>query len=163
KVTDFGLAKRTDSDSDLSRTGAVMGTPSYMAPEQAEGKVHEIGPAADVYSLGAMLYEFLTGRPPFKGDSAIDTMRRVLNQAPARRHDPAGVAVHDRQHCHWPRHLAMARGDVASHRGHACACRRRGRAPASRNKPRTGAAEPVPPGHRQRRARVPGRQRRAGA
>jgi WD40 repeat protein len=78
KITDFGLAKQMDSASDLSRTGAVMGTPSYMAPEQAEGKVREIGPAADVWALGAILFEFLTGRPPFTGESALSTLRGVL-------------------------------------------------------------------------------------
>ena len=83
KVTDFGLAKQMDSGSDLSHTGAVMGTPAYMAPEQAEGRTHEIGPAADVYALGAMLYEFLTGQTPFQSNSAIETMRRLTNEEPA--------------------------------------------------------------------------------
>ena len=67
KVTDFGLAKRLQDvgDSASTRTGTIMGTPSYMSPEQASGNVRELGPATDQYSLGAMLYEFLTGRPPF--------------------------------------------------------------------------------------------------
>ena len=82
KITDFGLAKRMDTDSDVSRSGAIMGTPSYMAPEQAAGKVHTIGPAADVYALGAILYEVLTGRPPFRGETAFDTIRQVLNDDP---------------------------------------------------------------------------------
>ncbi len=78
KVTDFGLAKRMD-EVGLTVTGAVMGTPSYMAPEQAGGKSKEIGPACDVYALGAILYECLTGRAPFKGPTAMDTMTLVLS------------------------------------------------------------------------------------
>lgn len=82
KITDFGLAKQADGQSDLTRTGAVLGTPSYMAPEQASGRTGEIGPAADTYALGATLYELLTGRPPFKGVSPMDTMLQVLNDEP---------------------------------------------------------------------------------
>jgi WD40 repeat protein/tRNA A-37 threonylcarbamoyl transferase component Bud32 len=82
KITDFGLAKQMDAGSDVSRTGAVLGTPSYMAPEQAQGKVHAVGPPVDIHALGTILYEFLTGRPPFRGDSALDTMRRVMNDEP---------------------------------------------------------------------------------
>src|SRR6516165_3516522 len=73
KISDFGLAKRLDEEQGRTRTGDVLGTPSYMAPEQAAGKGKEIGPAADVYSLGAMLYECLTGRPPFRGATALET------------------------------------------------------------------------------------------
>jgi serine/threonine-protein kinase len=65
KVTDFGLAKQLEEDSGQTRSGAIMGTPSYMAPEQALGQTREIGPPADIYALGAILYECLTGRPPF--------------------------------------------------------------------------------------------------
>jgi serine/threonine protein kinase len=82
KIADFGLAKRLDCpDSTLS--GLVLGTPSYMAPEQAEGRTREVGPLADVWALGAILYECLTGRPPFLGASALETLQQVS------RHDPA--------------------------------------------------------------------------
>jgi serine/threonine-protein kinase len=77
KITDFGLARRLDVDQGDTRTGAVLGTPSYMAPEQAEGRVHDLGPAADVYGLGAILYELLTGRPPFKGTTVLETLEQV--------------------------------------------------------------------------------------
>lgn len=83
KITDFGLAKQLDSDEgSQTRTGSVMGTPSYMAPEQAEGKTREIGPAADIYGLGAVLYAMLTGRPPFQGASVIDTLLQVRYEEP---------------------------------------------------------------------------------
>jgi len=81
KVTDFGIAK-TASDTSQTQTGAILGTPSYMAPEQAEGLAKDVGPTADVYSLGAILYECLTGRPPFVGATPMETMRQVLEQEP---------------------------------------------------------------------------------
>jgi serine/threonine-protein kinase len=82
KITDFGLAKRLDDSGYQTRTGAVMGTPSYMAPEQAEGRNRQIGPAVDIYALGAILYEMLTGRPPFKGETTLDTLEQVRLRDP---------------------------------------------------------------------------------
>ncbi len=79
KISDFGLAKRIDGSESLTRTGAIVGTPSYMAPEQATGR-KDLTPAADVYSLGAILYELLTGRPPFRAATAVDTLLLVLEQ-----------------------------------------------------------------------------------
>jgi WD40 repeat protein/tRNA A-37 threonylcarbamoyl transferase component Bud32 len=81
KITDFGLAK-LDGDPGQTRPDAVIGTPSYMAPEQAADHVTTIGPAADVYALGAILYEMLTGRPPFRGPSLLDTLDQVRRQEP---------------------------------------------------------------------------------
>ncbi len=82
KITDFGLAKRVQGGSDLTATGQVLGTPSYMPPEQAAGKLTQIGPASDVYSLGAVLYCLLTGRPPFQSANPVDTLLQVLEQEP---------------------------------------------------------------------------------
>jgi formylglycine-generating enzyme required for sulfatase activity len=82
KITDFGLAKRIDAEArDVSQSGAIMGTASYMAPEQAAGKVRDTGPAADVYALGALLYECLTGRPPFGGPQHV-VLVKVLSDEP---------------------------------------------------------------------------------
>ncbi len=83
KITDFGLAKRLDSAAARTATGAALGTPSYMAPEQAAGDTNAIGPAADVYALGAILYECLTGRPPFKAATPAETVLQVLDREPA--------------------------------------------------------------------------------
>jgi tetratricopeptide (TPR) repeat protein/predicted Ser/Thr protein kinase len=82
KIADFGLAKKVNGDSGLTATGAIMGTPSYMAPEQAGGECKHVGPAADVYALGAILYEMLTGRPPFLAASPLETVQQVLTSEP---------------------------------------------------------------------------------
>jgi tetratricopeptide (TPR) repeat protein/tRNA A-37 threonylcarbamoyl transferase component Bud32 len=82
KITDFGLAKNIDDQNCQTQSGAIMGTPSYMAPEQAAGQNKDLGPAADIYALGSMLYDFLTGRPPFKGQSVFDTLQQVQSLEP---------------------------------------------------------------------------------
>jgi serine/threonine protein kinase len=82
RITDFGLAKRIESDSQLTATGSVLGTPSYMPPEQAAAKRGLIGPASDVYSLGAVLYHSLTGQPPFQAETALDTLLLVIDSDP---------------------------------------------------------------------------------
>jgi hypothetical protein len=82
RLTDFGLAKRMDVDSSLTQTGAVLGSPSYMAPEQAQGRLDRVAPHTDVYALGAILFEMLTGRAPFRGESPAETMMRVIQDPP---------------------------------------------------------------------------------
>jgi eukaryotic-like serine/threonine-protein kinase len=82
KITDFGLVKRLEGDSGQTRSGSILGTPSYMAPEQARGESQKVGPAADQYALGAILYELLTGRPPFQGTSVLDTLDMVRSKEP---------------------------------------------------------------------------------
>ena len=82
KITDFGLVKRLESDSGQTRSGSILGTPSYMAPEQARGESQAVGPAADQYALGAILYELLTGRPPFQGTSVLETLDMVRSKEP---------------------------------------------------------------------------------
>ena len=91
RVTDFGLAKKLQGDSGLTGSGQIMGTPSYMPPEQAGGKRGEVGPAADVYALGATLYALVTGRPPFQAATAMDTVLQVISDEPVppRRLNPA--------------------------------------------------------------------------
>jgi WD40 repeat protein len=85
-VTDFGLAKRVDGrrDPELTRSGSIVGTPGYMAPEQAEGRRESITTAVDVHALGAILFELLTGRPPFRADTTLETLRLVREQEPVR-------------------------------------------------------------------------------
>jgi serine/threonine-protein kinase len=82
KVTDFGLAKKTHLADGLTATGQILGTPSFMPPEQATGQTDEVGPAADIYSLGAVLYALLTGRPPFQAANVMDTLKQVIEIDP---------------------------------------------------------------------------------
>jgi WD40 repeat protein/tRNA A-37 threonylcarbamoyl transferase component Bud32 len=82
KVTDFGLAKQTEGGSDLTQSGQILGTPSYMPPEQAAGEHSRIGPQSDVYAVGAILYYLLTGRPPFQSYNVMSTLKQVLQQEP---------------------------------------------------------------------------------
>src|SRR5262245_7662360 len=81
-ITDFGLAKQVSNTSQMTMAGSIVGTPSYMPPEQAAGKLDEIGPWSDLYSLGAILYELLTARPPFRASSPFETIRQVLETEP---------------------------------------------------------------------------------
>jgi serine/threonine protein kinase len=83
RVSDFGLAKQPAGDAGLTATGQAVGTPSYMSPEQAAGRLGEVGAASDIYALGAVLYELLTGRPPFRTDSVLETLRQVCENPPA--------------------------------------------------------------------------------
>jgi WD40 repeat protein/tRNA A-37 threonylcarbamoyl transferase component Bud32 len=94
KITDFGLAKKLDEDS-KTQTGSIMGTPSYMAPEQAGGKSKELGPACDIYALGAILYECLTGRPPFRAATPLDTVLQVVSDEPVPPHQLQSKAPRD--------------------------------------------------------------------
>ncbi len=82
KIGDFGLARRLEEDSGQTRTGSAVGTPSYMAPEQAEGRSREAGPLADVYSIGSVFYELLTGRAPFRGANILQTLEQVRTREP---------------------------------------------------------------------------------
>ena len=82
KISDFGLAKHLEEDSAATKTGTVLGTPSYMSPEQAQGAVKEVGPASDQYSLGTILYEMLTGRPPFLAADPVETILEVIHNEP---------------------------------------------------------------------------------
>jgi hypothetical protein len=82
RVTDFGLARRVQAERDLTASGQILGTPSFMPPEQAAGRLHEVGPLSDVYALGAVLYALVTGRPPFPATNPLDTLRQVTDEEP---------------------------------------------------------------------------------
>jgi serine/threonine-protein kinase len=84
KIADFGVARHVNEEAALTLSGARIGTPSYMAPEQVVGKPEKIGPAVDIYALGALLYEMLTGRPPFRAETATETQRQVISDEPVR-------------------------------------------------------------------------------
>src|SRR5262249_44649787 len=87
-ITDFGLAKRLEGDACLTQSNAVVGTPSYMAPEQAAGQGKRLTTAADVYALGAVLYELLTGQPPFQAEAPLDVLMQVMENDPV---PPRGI------------------------------------------------------------------------
>jgi serine/threonine protein kinase len=82
KITDFGLAKHVDDDVAQTSSGVILGTPAYMSPEQAQGRIRDLGPGVDIYALGATLYEILTGRPPFPGPTVMETMRLLIDTEP---------------------------------------------------------------------------------
>jgi WD40 repeat protein len=82
KIADFGLAKRLDSNKGATVTGDILGTPMYMSPEQAAGRTKDIGPASDIYALGSILYEMLTGRPPFQAETGWDVVMQVVKEEP---------------------------------------------------------------------------------
>lgn len=94
-VSDFGLAKRLEDDSAVTHTGAILGTPCYMSPEQAAGSRGDVGPASDVWSLGAILYQTLCGRPPFQAQTPMDTLLAVLESDPPLPHSVAPAADRD--------------------------------------------------------------------
>jgi len=83
KITDFGLAKNLDVTQGQTQSGEILGTPAYMAPEQAAGRIKEIGPATDIYALGAILYEMLTGKQPFTAATGLEMILKVIREEPA--------------------------------------------------------------------------------
>jgi hypothetical protein len=119
KVADFGLAKMLSDETGATRTGTVMGTASYMAPEAAAGKVREVGPAADVYALGAILYELLTGVPPFCGDSCLEVLRRVEQEGSLR----LGRSAGGRSRRLSPRRIGARRSGIGAPVDRRCAAR----------------------------------------
>src|SRR5262249_51995824 len=82
-ITDFGLVRSIVVGPEVTRSGDFLGTPCYMAPEQARGHASAVGPAADIYALGTVLYEMLTGRPPFEGQTAAETLQKAIGEEPA--------------------------------------------------------------------------------
>jgi hypothetical protein len=101
-ITDFGLAKLAEDDSSLTMTAAILGTPAYMAPEQAAGGAKQLTMAADIYSLGAVLYDLLTGQPPFRAETAVETLRQICEQEPI---PPSQLIRHEGVHSALDRDL----------------------------------------------------------
>src|SRR5262249_23472339 len=154
-VTDFGLARPIEGDSGLTQSGAVVGTPSYMAPEQA-GARKGLSTAADVYSLGAVLYECLTGRPPFPGGTPVQTVLHVPEREPR---PPATPPPPPRPRASCPPRSALQAAPPPPPPER----RRPGRRPGARAE---GRADPGPPGGGRRAAgevgAAPPRRRRPG-
>ena len=129
KIVDFGLSKLITGGTAATATGDVLGTASYMAPEQAGGRSKEVGPAADVYALGAILYEMLTGRPPFKAETPLDTLVQVAHDEPVAPAAPAEGAARPGEHL----------PEVPEQGAGAALCQRPGAGRGSRSLPGRGA------------------------
>jgi WD40 repeat protein/serine/threonine protein kinase len=95
KITDFGLAKLTEGDLNNTQSGSILGTPAYMSPEQADGRIKDIGIGVDIYALGCMLYELLTGKPPFRGETIGDVLQQVMTKEPTPPHRIRSQVPHD--------------------------------------------------------------------
>src|SRR3954463_2191896 len=113
KIGDLGLARRLDGEAGLTWTGTAVGTPSYMAPEQAESRPQTLGPAVDIHALGAILYELLTGRPPFRAETASETVRQVISRDPVPPSRRSGEVPGDLEAIclaclHWDPHFRYA-------------------------------------------------------
>jgi serine/threonine-protein kinase len=112
-VTDFGLAKCLDSNEGLTSSGVMLGSPNYMSPEQIAGKSERLTTATDIYSLGAIMYELLTGRPPFRADTPLETIRKVTEEPPLAPHLSAAMGRRKPWRMMWSAGCAMNRSSRA--------------------------------------------------